>query len=107
MADQHNKFTVPILRSLNLGTVKIRNRRILQLRDTLEISEDILLSIDLFSEYIAINSFVLSLLDKKEIETCYDLIKTKSKENIVIAASCIYALVENKKLELIKKNNES
>ena len=108
MAEQHNKHTVPILRKLNLRTVKIRNTRILKLRDVLEHSEDVLLSVDLLTEYIAINSFILELLDQSEINTCYDLIKTKSKENVLIAASCIYELVETKKKELLENNkNES
>lgn len=108
MAEQHNKHTVPILRKLNLRTVKIRNTRILKLRDVLEHSEDVLLSVNLLTEYIAINSFILELLDQSEINTCYNLIKTKSKENVLIAASCIYELVETKKKELLENNkNES
>lgn len=108
MAEQHNKQVVPVLRKLNLFSVKVRNRRILSKRDELENTEQVSLDYDLLTEYIAINSFILELLDEEQINNCYDLIKTKSKENVLIAASCIYELVETKKKELLENNkNES
>ena len=101
IAEHHNNETVPILRKLDLKTVRIRNTRLLKLRDTLEVSEDVLLSVDLLTEYIATNSFILNLLDKNQLDVCYSLIKSKAKENVVIAANLMYMLVEEKKIEIL------
>ena len=103
MAQYHNEEIVPIVRNLNFSTVKIRNRRILTLRDTLEMSEDVKLSIDLLTEYITTNIFIISLLDKDQVDTCNSLIKTKVKENVIISANMIYTLVEGKKQEIKDK----
>ncbi len=103
MAEHHNNDIVPILRNLNLKTVKVRNQRILKLRDQLEIEEDVLLSIDLFTEYITTNSFVVKFIEKDALVNSYELIKTKSKDNVFIGINCLYTLIEDKKSELIEK----
>lgn len=100
MAEEHNKF-VPTLRKLNLSTIKIKNRRIISLRDTLEVAEDVLMSIDLFTEYLCLNSIILSLVDKEELERSFELIKSRDKSNVFLGINLIYSLVEDRK-ELLK-----
>lgn len=103
IAENHNNEIVPILKYLNLSTVKIRPRRIVSLRDTLEIAEKVSISIDLFTEYIVTNSIIFKLIDQKELYNSFDLIKTKEKSNVFIGINCIYALIEEKKTELLNK----
>jgi len=104
MAETHNQF-VPVLRSLNLKTVKVRNTRILTLRDTLEHSENILLSVDLLTEYLVLNNYILKFISTEQLDSCYDLIKSKNKDNVVIAANVLYNLIEEKKQEIKEKLN--
>jgi len=104
IANIHNDDIVPLLKNLDLMSFKIRNRRILKLRMTLESSEDVLISSDLLSEYIIINSFVLNFINKNELNNCYDLLKTKDKDNFLIGTHMIYSLIEEKKLKLIECN---
>ncbi len=106
MCEHHNNDVVPILKSLKLSTVKIRPRRILNLRDTLEVSEDVSLSIDIFTEYLILNTFVFNIIDKSELQMSYDLINSKIKENVYIGINCIYQLIEAKKEEIKTKLNE-
>ena len=105
MAETHNQF-VPVLRSLNLKTVKVRNTRILTLRDTLEHSENILLSVDLLTEYLVLNNYILKFISTEQLDSCYDLIKSKNKDNVVIAANVLYNLIEEKKQEIKEKLDE-
>ena len=105
LAETHNQF-VPVLRSLNLKTVKVRNTRILTLRDILEYSEDILLPVDLLTEYLVLNNYILKFISTEQLDSCYDLIKSKNKDNVVIAANVLYNLIEEKKQEIKEKLDE-
>lgn len=102
LCEEHNKI-VPLLRKLNLRTVKVRNTRILRLRDILEKSEDVGVSVDLLTEYLILNNIVLQLLPVEQTEQCYDLIKSGSKENVIMATAMLYNLVETKKKELLNE----
>ncbi len=103
MCEHHNNEVVPILRELKLSTIKIRPRRIISLRDTLETSSCITLSIDLFTGYLVSNTYLLNFIDKSELNECYSLIKTKQQSNVLIGISAIYGLIEAKKLEIMEK----
>ena len=105
MAESHNKI-VPLIRDLGLSTVKVKNRRIIQLRDFLEGAEDIMISLNLFTEYLITNSFILDYIDKSSLEECYNLIKTKEKSNTIIGITTLYNLIEEKKVEITSKLNE-
>jgi len=103
ICEHHNNDIVPILKEFKLSTVKIKPRRILNLRDTLEVEENVSLSIDLFTEYLILNNFIIQFLDKTEYSNSKDLIKSKDKANVFIGINCIYHLIEEKKKEICNK----
>jgi len=105
IANIHNTEIVSILKNLELPSIKVRNRRMLQVIISLENPEDqTCISSELLGEYLVTNSFILTLLNKQELNNCYELLKTKNTANWIIGTNIVYSLVENKKLELIEKN---
>lgn len=100
MLEHHNKIIVPLLKSLGLGSIKVNNRRIITLQKTLETQEKLVLSINVFAEYLITNYIILSLVDQSQLESSYELIRTRDKENMFIGINAIYHLVEEKRKEL-------
>lgn len=96
MIEYHNNKISPLLKKMR-GRVKISARRILSMRDTFENSKDILISRDTINNYIITNSFLLELIDEKEINNCIELVNSSNRENIFIGANCIYSLIEETK----------
>lgn len=100
MLEQHNKIIVPILRNLDLRTIKVRNTRRNQLQDQFIVSENLVLSIDTFAEYLVTHHLLLPLIDPEQLNNAYSFIKTRNKENVFIGINCVYGLIEQKKKEL-------
>lgn len=100
MLEQHNKIIVPILRNLELSTVKVRNTRKNKIQDQFTVSENLVLSVDTFAEYLVTHHVLLPLINQEQLNNSYEFIKTRNKENIFIGINCVYSLVEEKKKEL-------
>lgn len=108
MIFQHNTETVPFLKLIRSRSVKIRSQRILLDVDRLENgNSDRVWNIEEYlTEFLLLNKFILDLLDKVEINSCLELVRTKDKSNIIIGASMLYSLIEAKKEEIKSKLNE-
>lgn len=102
MIEHHNSETVPFIKSLFQGTIKISGRRILSLQQLLEAGEGSV-SIDVLWEYMLMNKFVIDLVDKESYNEVMSLIKTRSKDNVIIGAHALYRLIEDKKQEIKDK----
>jgi len=97
MLVHHNKTIVPLLRNLNLSTVKVRNTKIIKLQHILEHEEKVTMAVDVFAEYLVVHHLLLPYLDQEQLEVSYNLIQTAQKENVLIGINCIYNLIEEKK----------
>lgn len=97
MLQHHNYTIVPILRKLNLRTVKVRNTKIMRLQEILETEDKVVLAVDVFAEYLVTHHIILPFLNQNQLNTAYALIRTADKGNVLIGINCIYNLIEEYK----------
>lgn len=97
MLQHHNYTIVPILRELNLRTVKVKNTKVIKLQNILETEDKVFFAIDVFAEYLITHHTILPLLDQAKLNTAYALIRTADKANVLIGINCIYNLIEEYK----------
>lgn len=107
MIEQHNKLVVPLIKKLNLSSVKIYNHKVISLQKALAAELDIKKAMNAFAEYVVTNYFVLDFVDSKSLEECYNLINTRNHSNMIIGSTAIYSLVEEKKKEIYANMDKS
>lgn len=105
MIEHHNNDIVSLLKRLRrFQTLKIGNRRILNERDSFENQDNcILIGYRHLCEYCITNNFIFKLLLKSELDSCFELINSPEKENILIGCNMLYNLIELKKTEILNK----
>lgn len=106
IAQDHNNYISIWMKNFGLKTVKVKNQRILALRDNLEESEKVRFNRDLATEYIITNLFIVELLNKEEVKLCSDMIRIGSDDDKTLGIACLYNLIESKKEQLKMKLNE-
>ena len=113
MINQHNTVFVPFFKSIKItsGPFKLKVQRILNVRDKFEEGRglwdgsgnrsEITQVRNSITEYLILNQFLFSLLDKDKANSAMELIKTNDKDNMHIGAAMIYQFIEDKKIDIL------
>ena len=104
MIEYHNNVTVPFLKKIKSGSIKVKWMRNLKKRDEIEADESISRhwSYNTMNEYLLMNQFIFDLLTTEQQEAFLNLKSSEDMENKTLAGFTIYTIIEEKKKELIE-----